>query len=284
MRNTLGKVSGIIGIIVNLILALVKIVLGFCTGSISILADGLNNFSDSISSVITFIGFLISSKPADKEHPFGHGRMEYLSGVFVSIFIILMGFEAIKDSIPKIFHPEEIIINNLVIVLIIMSIFVKLILGVFNFILSKEIDSKTIKAVSKDSFMDAILTSGILVSIFIQKYTLINLDGIIGFLIGIFVFINGLLSIKETISPLLGEPIKEEDRKIIEDILSKDSNILGYDNLTIHNYGYNNLYVSINIHVNCVLSLVEAHLISDNIEKAINKALNCKTIVHIDPV
>lgn len=283
-RDFYGKVSGIIGIIINLILCSFKIVLGLILNTISITADGINNLTDCLSSIITIIGFHLAKKPADDEHPYGHGRIEYLSGLFISILIIIMGFETLKDSFIKIFQPTIINCDKATIIVLIISIIAKIVLGLLNRYFGNKINSRTIIAVSKDSFMDSFITFGILISIIISNYFSYNLDGYMGVLISIIVLLTGISSIKETINPLLGETIDKKTLEKIDLLIKNHKEILSYHNLLIHNYGNNKTYVSVHIEIPNNLTLIESHTLADNLENEINELLKCETIIHIDPI
>ena len=210
VRSKYGRLSGIIGIISNLILTIIKLVAGIIAGSIAIIADGINNLSDVSTSVVTLLGFRLSSIPADKEHPYGHQRIEYIAGLIVSIFVLIVGLGLLQTSVEKIIKPEPIIYSNLILGILIISILIKLWQMFFYRKVSRIISSKTLFAASFDSLSDTIATIIVLAGMIILKLTNVNIDGYLGLIISLFIIINGIKLIKETISPLLGEAPSEE--------------------------------------------------------------------------
>lgn len=283
-RNSLGLLSGYVGIFINLILFIIKLSIGLLSNSISIMADAFNNFSDMGSSVITIIGFKLSDKPADKEHPFGHGRGEYIAGLIVSIMVILVGFEFLKSSFSKILHPEKLKFSLLSFFILIISISFKLWLGRFNSRLAKITNSNILDATSLDSFSDVLITSTVALGFLLSKYINFPLDGYIGLIVALFIIFAGYKLIKETISPLLGEA---PDPKLVDEIITEllsYEHILGVHDIIIHSYGHKTHLVSVHAEVPSNIDIMELHEIIDKAENEISKKLNITLIIHMDPV
>lgn len=284
IRNSYGYLGGIVGIITNILLFIIKLSVGIITSSIAISADAFNNLSDSASSLITILGFKLSSKPADKEHPFGHGRIEYLSALLVSFFVLLVGVEFIKTSVSRILNPINISSNIIVISLMLFSILAKIWLGFFYNHLSKEINSTALKASSKDSFADVITTLVVLLSLISSKFFTFPIDGYIGVLVSIFIIFSGISLIKETINPLLGEAPSEELVNCIKESLLSYDGIIDTHDLIVHNYGPGRTIASIHAEVPSNLSIVKIHETIDNAEKEIGEKLDILLVIHMDPV
>ena len=276
-REQYGVLSGMVGIFINLILSIMKIGIGLLSGSISISADGLNNFSDAATSVITLIGFKLSSKPADKDHPFGHQRIEYITGLIVSFVIILIGFELIKSSVQKIFNPAAVEFG-------IISIFMKLWLMLFNKKINKKLSSPALEATCADCRNDVITTFAVLLALCLGKFLQIDLDGYMGVLVGGFIIISGIGLVKETVSPLLGEAADiETERKIAEKIKSYDG-ILGIHDLVVHSYGAEKYYACVHAEVDAKEDILKSHDLVDNIERDIKASLGIDLVIHMDPI
>lgn len=284
IRNSYGYLGGVVGIITNVILFIIKLSVGIITSSIAISADAFNNLSDSASSLITILGFKLSSKPADKEHPFGHGRIEYLSALLVSFFVLLVGVEFIKTSVSRILNPINISSNIIVISLMLFSILAKIWLGFFYSYLSKQIDSTALKASSKDSFADVITTLVVLFSLISSKFFAFPIDGYIGVLVSIFIIFSGISLIKETINPLLGEAPSEELVESIKKSLLSYDEIIDTHDLIVHNYGPGRTIASIHAEVPSNLSILKIHETIDNAEKEIGENLDILLVIHMDPV
>lgn len=284
VRNSYGYLAGIVGIIVNVLLFMIKFFVGFFTNSIAITADAFNNLSDSGSSLITVFSFKLSSKPADREHPFGHGRIEYLSALIVSFLVLLVGIEFIKTSISRIMNPVPLKSTIFSILLMIGSILVKIWLGYFYNFLGSSINSNTLKASAKDSFADVITTSVILFSLISSNLFNFPIDGYIGVIVSIFIIYSGFSLIKETINPLLGEAPSEELVENIKNTLLSYENILDTHDLIVHNYGPGRIFASIHAEVPSNISLVQIHETIDKAEKEIGSELNILLVIHMDPV
>lgn len=284
VRENYGLFAGIIGIIVNIILFSVKLIIGIISNSIAVTADAFNNLSDGVSSVITIIGFKIANKPADEKHPFGHGRIEYISAIIVSFMVLLVGFEFIKASFNRILHPSLIKFEIIPFILILLSIVAKIWLSKFNKYIGNKIDSSTLKASSFDAFSDVITSSCVALSLAISNFTSLPVDGYIGILIALFVMYSGFSLIKETLNPLLGEA---PDPKLVNNITTEILNykyINGVHDLIIHNYGPGKYMASIHAEVPCDIPILEIHEIIDQAEKKLSKKYNILLVIHMDPI
>ncbi|OON98758.1 MAG: cation diffusion facilitator family transporter [Epulopiscium sp. Nele67-Bin004] len=279
-----GLLGGIVGIVCNVLLFAFKLGIGLISSSISIIADSINNLADALSSVITIIGFKLSSKPADDEHPFGHARIENIAGLIISIFIIFIGSQLVLSSIGKIITPVDFVYNKYAILILIISIFVKLWLYLFNRKLSYIIQSPALKATAKDSLNDAIVTTGILISIVVSDKINFNLDGYISFIVALFIIYVGTTLVKETVSPLLGEAPPDELVRQLETKISSYDGVLGVHKLTIHTYGPTNLFASVHIEVDANVDIVTSHKLADRIEKACLIDFDVNLVIHLDPI
>ena len=282
-RELFGRLAGAVGIICNLILSVMKLIIGTVTNSVSITADATNNISDAGSSIVTLVGFRLSGKPADKDHPYGHARIEYISSLIISFIILLIGCSIFKESVIKIFKPEESLFNIATVIILVVSIIVKLWLSVFNTYLGKQIDSKALEATAIDSRNDVITTTAVLIASVISHFTGFNLDGYMGVIVSIFILISGINLVKETLNPLLGQPpTKEMFESIEKKILSYD-NILGVHDLMVHSYGPNTYFASAHIEMDAKIDVLVCHDIMDQIERDFKSDLNIHLVVHLDP-
>lgn len=284
VRRKYGVLCGAVGIFLNIFLFGVKFLAGILSHSIAITADAFNNLSDAGSSLITLIGFKLAGQKPDPGHPFGHGRFEYISGLLVSIAIILMAYELISSSIKKILHPEAVTGNLLVIAILLLSILIKLYMYFYNHTLGKKLNSSAMCATASDSFSDMIATSFVLFAIIVGKYTGLLIDGYCGALVGIFIFIAGIRAAKDTINPLLGQPPSREFVKQIEEIVTSYDEILGIHDLIVHDYGPGRIMISLHAEVSAHGDLVSLHDIIDNIERTLKKGLKCDAVIHMDPI
>ncbi|MFD3155784.1 cation diffusion facilitator family transporter [Haloimpatiens sp. FM7330] len=284
VRQSYGYLGGIIGIITNLLLSSIKLVVGFISNSIAITADAFNNLSDAASSIITVISFKLANKPADKEHPFGHGRIEYVSALIVSFLVMLVGFEFIKTSFNRVMHPTKIKFKLIPFVIILVSILIKVWLGFFNKKLGNQINSSTLKASSIDAFSDVISSSVVALSFFLSTLTSIPIDGYIGILISLFIIYSGFTLVKETISPLLGEAPDPKLVKNIKNELLKYNHITGVHDIIIHSYGPSKFMISLHAEVPCNISVLKLHEIIDKAERDISKKFNVLLVIHMDPI
>lgn len=284
VREAYGAFSGIVGIICNLILFALKFFAGVITCSVSISADAFNNLSDAGSSVITLVGFKMAGKPADTDHPFGHGRIEYIAGLAVSAVIIVMAAELFKDSIDKIIHPQTMELRIITVVILIGSILVKMWMAFFNTQLGKRIDSAAMKATATDSLSDCIATGVVLISLFVTFFTDFNIDGFAGVIVALFVFMAGIEAAKETLYPLLGQPPEKEFVEQIEKLVMEDEHIIGIHDLIVHDYGPGRVFASLHAEVPYSMDMLEAHDIIDIAEKRVADKMNCGISIHMDPV
>ncbi len=284
VRISYGKFAGIVGIISNIILCTLKIATGLVINSISIVADGVNNLADATSSVITLIGFKLSALPEDKDHPYGHARVEYITGLIISVLVITVGIELSRSSIGKILHPEETVFSWTVVMILVFAILFKLWQAVFYFAAGKRIDSTALKASGIDSRNDLISTSLVLIGLLISNYSGYNIDGYVGIIVSILIIVSGISLIKETSSPLLGEAPSDELVKNIRAIANSYEGVYGTHDLMVHNYGPGKIFASIHIEVDADTDILTSHDLVDNIEKAIHEKLNIFITAHMDPV
>lgn len=285
IRKRLGMLSGVVGIICNMLLSIFKFFAGVITSSIAISADGFNNLSDAISSIVTLICFKTSSSPADKKHPFGYGRIEYVSGLIVSIAIIFMGIELTKSSVEKIFSPES-ATNPDVIALIILSVsmLIKLWLGFFNRKIGKVINSTAMRATAFDCFGDVIVTAALFIGMTITYFTGISIDSYLGIGVALFIISNGIKMLKETLSPILGQSPDPEFVKKIYETVKLYPQILGVHQLLIHSYGPGRSFISFHAEVPADRSIMEIHEEIDNLEELLKEKFKCQAIIHMDPI
>lgn len=284
-REFLSKCSGIFGIICNILLCLLKFAVGTITNSVSITADAFNNLSDAGSNIVTIAGTKISGKPVDEEHPFGHGRIEYISAMIVSFFIFIMGFELGKSSIEKIISPQEVRFSLLSLILLICAISVKFYMALLNGRLYKITDNISLKAVKQDSLNDCIATGSAIAAMVISSMTDFKIaDGIIGLAVSVFIFISGIKLVRDITSKLLGEAPSKELVENIEKIISEEKEILGIHDLIIHDYGTDKRIASVHAEVSANMDIVKIHDIIDKVEKRILKELKVVMCIHMDPV
>lgn len=284
VRRAYGVLSGTLGIVLNILLFAGKLTAGLISGSVAIVADALNNLSDAGSSVITLIGFRMAGQKPDKGHPFGHGRIEYISGLIVSMLIILMGFELGKSSIGKIISPGETEFSVVAAVILAVSVLVKLYMCCYNGKVGKKISSPAMKATATDSLGDCISTTVVLICMLITKFTSFDLDGICGAAVALFIFISGLRAAKETINPLLGVPPTEEFVDEIGETVMSHKGVLGFHDLIVHDYGPGRRMISLHAEVPADEDLLKTHDMIDNIEKELSAKLGCDAVIHMDPI
>ena len=284
VRGKYAMLSSITGIVVNILLSIFKLIIGIIANSMSIISDALNNVSDAGSSIVTMIGFKMSQKKVDSDHPWGHGRMEYITGFFVDILIILVGFELLKSSIDKIINPELPSISNVTIILLIVAILAKLWLFIFYRKIAKTINSAAIKGTAYDSISDSISTLAVLISAFVAKFAGISIDGYVSLLVSIFILITGIKAIKEIIDLLLGQKPDPEFVKEIEEFASKYEEIQGIHDIMVHDYGPGRKIVSFHAEVPANSDILKAHDIIDQMEQDILEKFHCITTIHMDPI
>ena len=284
VRQAYGVLSGAVGIGLNILLFFGKWLAGTISGSIAITADAFNNLSDAGSSIITLIGFRLSGQEPDPEHPFGHGRMEYISGLLVSVAILVMGFELIGSSIGKLRSPEPIESSALVFGILIASILVKQYMFFYNHSLSKKIESAAMKATSVDSLSDTVATTLVLIATLISKYTGLLLDGWFGILVGLFILYTGGSTLKETIDLLLGQPPKQEFIDEVKEIVLGHSMVHGVHDLIVHDYGPGRVMISLHAEVDVNGDIQDIHEQIDHIEHELQEKLHCSATIHMDPI
>ncbi len=282
-REYYGRVAGLVGIICNLLLSILKFVIGSIANSVSITADATNNISDAGSSIVTLVGFRLSEKPADEDHPYGHARIEYITGLIISFLILLVGFETLKGSFMKILNPEESVFRWVTIIILVSSIIVKLWLSSFNKTLGKAINSKTLEATATDSRNDCISTAAVLFATLLDHFTGINLDGFIGVGVAILILVSGVSLVKETVGPLLGQAPSKEIFEMIESGILKYDNVLGVHDLMVHSYGPGSYFASAHIEMDAKINVLVCHDIMDTIERDFKDNHNIHLVVHLDP-
>lgn len=284
VRTRYGMLASVVGIFCNVLLFSVKLTIGLILSSLAVTADAFNNLSDAASSIISFIGVKMAGKPADAEHPFGHGRIEYIAALIVSFLVIEVGFTFFKSSISKILHPEEISFDLVPFVILILSILVKLWMAFFNNKLGKRIDSKVMLATAADSLGNVITTSATVLSIIICHFTSINVDAIAGLIVSAIVIWSGISIAKDTLEPLIGERVPAELYQKITDIVESYDGIVGTHDLIVHNYGPNRSMATIHAEVPNDINIDVSHEIIDKIERDVKKDLNILLVIHMDPV
>ena len=284
VRERYGTLAAAVGILSNIFLCIIKGLIGLFSGSIAVTADAVNNLSDAGSSVITLLAFKIAGKPADEEHPYGHARMEYISGMAVSFIIILLGLELMGSSLEKILHPEEVGVSALTYLVLIVSIAVKLWQGMFNRNLGKRISSEALQATAADSLNDVFSTGAVLLSTLVYQFTAIPIDGWVGMLVAIFITVSGVKLIMETGSPLLGQaPDPQMVRELEEKITAYDG-VIGIHDLQVHNYGPGRVFATVHAEVPANRDILVSHDIIDNIEREVGHEMNLNLVIHMDPV
>ena len=284
VRAAVGRLSGVVGIVCNLLLFGGKLLAGILSGAVSIIADAMNNLSDAVSSIVTLIGFKLAERPADDDHPYGHARYEYLSGLAVAALILVIGFDLAKTSIGKIFNPTAVTVTLPTVIILVCSILVKLWLSVFNRHLGKHIGSQALLAVSMDSRNDVISTAAVLIAGIVERITTWQIDGYIGLLVALFIMYSGISMAKETISPLLGESASPELRKLIIDTVLEDPRILGYHDLMVHDYGPGQRFASLHVEMDRREDPILCHEIMDDLERRCLKQHKVHLVIHYDPV
>ncbi len=284
VRRAYGMLCSIVGIALNVLLFAGKYLAGVLSGSIAITADAFNNLSDAGSSVITLVGFRFSGMKPDKDHPFGHGRIEYLSGLGVAMLIILMGFELFKSAIGKIMSPEPVETGAVTVVILLASVCVKLYMWFYNRSVGMKIDSEAMKATATDSLSDSVATSAVLISMLAAHYTGIMIDGWCGLVVAVMVLYAGYKAAKDTIDPLLGGPPSKEFVNSIREIVMSHEEIIGIHDLVVHDYGPGRCMVSLHGEVPANGDIIALHDMIDHIEKELEERLGCEAVIHMDPL
>lgn len=284
LREAYGMLCGIVGVCFNILLFVGKFLAGTFSNSIAITADAFNNLSDAGSSVVTLLGFKLAGAKPDTEHPFGHGRIEYISGLVVAAAILLMGYELIRDSIGKILHPEETEFTVLIAVILIASILVKLYMAYYNRSVGKKLDSAAMKAVATDSLSDMVATTVVLFASVFTHFTGIKIDGYCGLVVGFLVGYAGFDAARETLNPLLGQPPAKEFVEKIDEIVMSHPEVCGMHDLIVHDYGPGRQMISLHAEVPAEGNILELHDVIDNIETELRRELGCEATIHMDPI
>lgn len=284
VRTAYGKLCGAVGIACNFFLFLIKLTAGLLCGSVAVTADAVNNLSDASSSVISLLGFKLAAKPADDDHPYGHGRYEYLSALAVAILVVVIGFETLGSGIQKIVEPTEVEFGALTVAVLLVSVMVKLWLMVFNSSIGKKIGSAALIATAKDSRNDIVSSLAVLVSAIISYASGVELDGYMGVIVAAFILYSAFGLISEAISPMLGNPPDAELVREIEEYISTYPKVIGIHDLIIHDYGPGRRFASVHVEMPAEEPVLEAHDIIDNIERDLSARFNMQTSIHYDPV
>lgn len=284
VHAAIGKLAGITGIVCNVLLACMKIAAGLLTGSVAITGDGINNLTDSASSLVTLLGFRMAQRPADGEHPFGHGRYEYISGVVVAALVLLAGAELAKSSFQKILHPDSVPFTVLTLVILLVSIAVKLWMAGFNRKLGRLTGSKTLEATSQDSRNDVIATSAVVLSFLADAVFHIRLDGFVGLGVAVFILWSGISLAKSTVDPLIGMQADEETVRQLTELILAHERVLGIHDLLIHDYGPGHCFATVHAEMNAGESPLDAHDQLDHIEQEALRRLGIHLVIHYDPI
>lgn len=283
-RSALGQRSGVVGIVCNVFLFLAKLLAGVLAGSVSIMADAMNNLTDASSSIVTLLGFKLAEKPADADHPYGHARFEYLSGLGVAALIIVIGVELAKSSFDKILHPEPVAIGWLTVVILVLSVLVKLGLWRLNRALAEKIRSTALAATAQDSRNDAIATLAVLLAGIIEYATGATIDGWMGMAVALFILYSGCMTAKDTISPLLGESASPELRELIVDYVRTQPKVLGYHDLMVHDYGPGQRFATLHVEMDKREDPMTCHELIDDMERECYQNHGIHLVIHYDPV
>ena len=284
VRSAVGKLAGMTGILCNIILFAGKLLAGILAGSVSIIADAMNNLSDASSSIVTLAGFRLAEKPADEEHPYGHARYEYLAGLAVAAIIIIIGFELAKSAVDKILHPSAVSFTIITTIILLVSMLVKLWMMHFNHTLGQKIHSTTLEAASIDSRNDVLATGAVLFAGIVQQLTSWQIDGIVGLAVALFILYSGVQLALETVSPLLGESTSPELRDLIVDYISTDPRVLGYHDLMVHDYGPNKRFASLHVEMDQRIDPLLYHSIIDDLERECLASHGIHLVIHHDPL
>ena len=284
VRERYGSVFSIVSIVYNILMVVFKLVVSFITNSVSIRADAFNNLSDVGSNLATLFGFKLSNKHPDADHPYGHGRIEYVSGMIVSFLILLMGFEAGKESLIKIIHPEQISFSPIAVCVLVGSIIIKLTMAYLNKSAGRDINSDALKAAGQDSINDSLVTSATLLCLFIYKWTNINIDAYLGLVASLLVLKSGIEIFKDVLDTILGKAPNPEVIKDIEKTILVHKDIMGIHDLMLHDYGPSQQFMSLHVEVSATIPVLEMHDLIDNIELEILDKYKILTTIHMDPI
>ena len=284
VRRNYGTLSSVVGIICNVFLFILKYIMGTLSGTISVVSDAFNNLSDSAGCMVTLLGYKLASKPADKDHPFGHGRMEYLTALTIAVLILIVAFELFRNSVNKIIHPEKLTFSLIVLISLLVSILIKLWMSFFNAFLGKKINSSVMLATAKDSRTDVIATSATCIAVISSLYTNLPVDGIMGLVVSLFIFKSGIDIVKDTVDNLLGKPVDSDIVYAIKEMIGESDKIIGIHDLVVHNYGPGNMIGSLHAEVKSNEDFVFVHDMIDELERRIHKELNILMTIHMDPI
>ena len=284
VRRNYGTLSSVVGIIYNVFLFILKYIMGTLSGSISVVSDAFNNLSDSAGCMVTLLGYKLASKPADKDHPFGHGRMEYLTALTIAVLILIVAFELFRNSVNKIIHPEKLTFSLIVLISLLVSILIKLWMSFFNAFLGKKINSSVMLATAKDSRTDVIATSATCIAVISSLYTNLPVDGIMGLVVSLFIFKSGIDIVKDTVDNLLGKPVDSDIVYAIKEMVGESDKIIGIHDLVVHNYGPGNMIGSLHAEVKSNEDFVFVHDMIDELERRIHRELNILMTIHMDPI
>ena len=284
IRKAYGILCGAVGIFFNVLLFAGKFFAGTLSGSIAITADAFNNLSDAGSSVVTLLGFQLAGQKPDSQHPFGHGRMEYLSGLVVSMLILLMGVELGKSSLEKILHPEEVDFSPLIVGILCVSIAVKLYMFLYNKRIGKKLGSTAMEATAMDSLSDCVATTAVLAATLVGHFTGLLIDGWCGILVACFILWSGIGAARDTLDPLLGTPPTAEFVGRIRDLVMAHKGIIGIHDLIVHDYGPGRVMISLHAEVSASENVLELHDEIDNVENELREKLGCEAVIHMDPI
>ncbi len=284
VRQAYGMLCGAVGIAFNIVLFLMKLFAGLVSGSIAIMADAFNNLSDAGSSVVTLFGFRMAGQEADTDHPFGHGRLEYITGFIVAVVIVVMGIELGKSSIDKIINPTEVSFESITIAILLVSVIVKLYMFYYNRGVAKKLNSASIQATATDSLSDSIATTVVLLGTIIAEYSGIQLDGYLGILVAAFIFKAGIGAAKDTLDPLMGQPPEKDFVDTVEEFVMSHDCVVGVHDLVVHDYGPGRRMISLHTEVPASGDILQLHDTIDNIERELREKMGCETVIHMDPV
>ncbi len=284
VRRAYGRLCGFMGVVLNVLLFIGKFIAGKMSGSIAIMADAFNNLSDAGSSIVTLLGFRLAGIKPDKNHPFGHGRFEYISGLVVSALILMMGVELAQSSLGKIRHPVAVESSMVTVVILLVSIAVKLYMAFYNHKIGKKINSPAMEATGLDSLSDTISTLAVLVSMGVSRFAHLNIDGWVGLLVAVLILISACKAAAETLNPLLGQPPAEELVQQIQSIVLASQTVRGIHDLVVHDYGPGRMMISLHAEVPADGNILEMHDAIDSIEMQLAEELGCEAVIHMDPI
>ena len=284
LRQAYGTLCSVVGISLNILLFATKLFAGLISHSIAITADAFNNLSDAASSVVTLVGFTLAGQKPDADHPFGHGRMEYLSGLAVSVLILLMGIELIQTSVEKILHPASVDFTGLTAAILLLSIGVKMYMAFYNHRMGRKLDATAMLATARDSLSDCAATTAILLASLIGHFTSLHIDGWAGAVVALFILWSGISAVKETVDPLLGTPPSPEFVNEIRSIVLSHPTVVGLHDLIVHDYGPGRRMISLHAEVPANLEVLQLHDEIDNIERELQDTLGCLAVIHMDPI